>query len=507
MTEAPDSLWSIDLFRCESAILRSHWVLVVMDHYTRRIVGFGIHAGTVDGRALCRMFTHAIRGLSRPTRLSSDHDPLSRFHPWCANLRVLQVTEVKSVPYVPLSHPFVERLIGTLRRECVDQLLFWSASDLADKLVAFQDFYNAHRAHASLDGRTPRPDTKGCRTARPLPMGRALPWSLSDADRGVTSDQRRRWRAGRRARVRRLSRHSRAVRQLHALLMPSRQRRGGLPAHGTRRSNDVGFLRIRHPHPHQIRTWRFPPSGSSADVARDSRATTVRSCGDMIRRRRSAGHGSLRTITPTRAAFARPGPGGYPFPGVIARMQPSDSLIPIGLGSGRPLPSAYPGARATRSNEGLPGVRAVLFQRAVVVDPAGCGALLAHGAGPAVAFRLHEALGTQEDVVSRLQGLRPTRSRTYASATALPRSPQGSLPAWVGWPLTGRGSHPLDDTQGFMTYSSIPLDRPAWPHHATTPRHVPEEPAEAVSGEGWRKDISCRSVYPEKSSRMSIASA
>ena len=157
---AKDSLWSIDLFRCESAILRSHWVLVVMDHYTRRIVGFGIHAGTVDGRALCRMFNHAIRGLSRPKRLSSDHDPLYRFHQWRANLRVLQVTEVKSVPYVPLSHPFVERLIGTLRRECVDQLLFCSASDLEDKLVAFQDFYNAHRAHASLDGRTPVPIRK-----------------------------------------------------------------------------------------------------------------------------------------------------------------------------------------------------------------------------------------------------------------------------------------------------------------------------------------------------------
>ncbi len=71
-----DSLWSIDLFRCESATLRSHWVLVVMDQYTRRIVGFGIHAGTVDGRALCRMFNHAIRGLSRPKRLSSDNDPV-----------------------------------------------------------------------------------------------------------------------------------------------------------------------------------------------------------------------------------------------------------------------------------------------------------------------------------------------------------------------------------------------------------------------------------------------
>jgi len=56
-----DSLWSVDLFRCESATL-PHWVLVVMDQFTRRIIGFGVHAGTVDGAALCRMFNRAIRG-------------------------------------------------------------------------------------------------------------------------------------------------------------------------------------------------------------------------------------------------------------------------------------------------------------------------------------------------------------------------------------------------------------------------------------------------------------
>ena len=39
-----DSLWSIDLFRCESILLKSHWVLVVMDQFTRRIIGFGVHA-------------------------------------------------------------------------------------------------------------------------------------------------------------------------------------------------------------------------------------------------------------------------------------------------------------------------------------------------------------------------------------------------------------------------------------------------------------------------------
>ena len=95
----------------------------------------------------------------RPKRLSSDHDPLYRFHQWCDNLRVLQLTEVKSVPTVPLSHPFVERLIGSLRRECVDQLLFRSASDLEDKLVAFQDFYNAHRRTCVVGRADARPDT------------------------------------------------------------------------------------------------------------------------------------------------------------------------------------------------------------------------------------------------------------------------------------------------------------------------------------------------------------
>jgi hypothetical protein len=49
---AKDSLWSVDLFRCESAILHTHWVLVVMDQCTRRIVGFGVHRGVFDGAAL-----------------------------------------------------------------------------------------------------------------------------------------------------------------------------------------------------------------------------------------------------------------------------------------------------------------------------------------------------------------------------------------------------------------------------------------------------------------------
>jgi putative transposase len=80
---AKDSLWSVDFFRCESAVLHTYWVLVVMDHWTRRIVGFGVHRGVVDGVALCRMFNHATCGQSVPTYLSADHDPLYRFHQCC----------------------------------------------------------------------------------------------------------------------------------------------------------------------------------------------------------------------------------------------------------------------------------------------------------------------------------------------------------------------------------------------------------------------------------------
>ena len=72
-----DSLWSVDLFRCESLILRTHWVMVVMDQFTRRIIGFAVRVGAVDGPATCRKFNQAIAGaLTRPRHLGSDHDQL-----------------------------------------------------------------------------------------------------------------------------------------------------------------------------------------------------------------------------------------------------------------------------------------------------------------------------------------------------------------------------------------------------------------------------------------------
>ena len=150
-----DSLWSVDLVRCASIVLQSDWVRVVMDQCTRRLVGVGVPRGPVDAPSLCRMCNAAIHGRGAPRHLRTDHDPWFEAHRWTANLRLLEIDEIKTVPHVPLSHPFVERLIGTMRRECLDQVLCWNAGDLERTLAAFQAYYNAARSHASWEGYTP----------------------------------------------------------------------------------------------------------------------------------------------------------------------------------------------------------------------------------------------------------------------------------------------------------------------------------------------------------------
>ena len=150
-----DSLWSLDLFRTESILLKSHWVLIVMDQFSRRLIGFAVQPLTVDGPALCRMFGQAIAGRGQCRRLSFDHDPLFQFQRWEANLRVLGIEAISTVPGVPVSHPFVERLVRTIRQEYLDHILFWNATDLERKLELFQGYYNGWRRHQGLAGDTP----------------------------------------------------------------------------------------------------------------------------------------------------------------------------------------------------------------------------------------------------------------------------------------------------------------------------------------------------------------
>jgi transposase InsO family protein len=81
---------------------------------------------------------------------------------------ILGVETVLSVPQLPRSHPIVERLIATIRREFLDRLFFWAADDLERKLELFKHYYNAARVHQGLSGDTPGEKAGG---PTPQPVG------------------------------------------------------------------------------------------------------------------------------------------------------------------------------------------------------------------------------------------------------------------------------------------------------------------------------------------------
>ena len=73
-----------------------------------------------------------------------DHDPLFRFRRWpptCASSRSRKSSRSRTRQF--RIHPFIERLIATVRREYLDHMFFWNAIDLTRKLEAFADYYNA----------------------------------------------------------------------------------------------------------------------------------------------------------------------------------------------------------------------------------------------------------------------------------------------------------------------------------------------------------------------------
>ena len=151
-----DSLWSVDFFCCESIHLRTHWVMIVMDQFTRKIIGFAVHKGPVNGPSLCLMFAGIIgKSANLPKRLSFDNDPLFRYFQWRSNLRIWDIAPIRSVPECPTSHPFIERLIRTVREEYLDLVFFWNAEDLQRKLQSLQQYYNHSRVHQSHQGKTP----------------------------------------------------------------------------------------------------------------------------------------------------------------------------------------------------------------------------------------------------------------------------------------------------------------------------------------------------------------
>jgi len=149
-----DSLWSLDFFRLESVSLQTHWVMIVMDQYSRRIIGFAVKAGSLSGMDIAMMFLETM-GETIPTFLSTDNDPLFKSTMWQFVIYGLELNPLKSEPRKPWTHPFVERLIGSCRREYTDNIFFFGEVDLRRKLKKYQEYFNKGRVHYGLSGNVP----------------------------------------------------------------------------------------------------------------------------------------------------------------------------------------------------------------------------------------------------------------------------------------------------------------------------------------------------------------
>ena len=67
------------------------------------------------------------------------------------------IEEVKIAPRSPWQNPYAERIIGSVRRECLDHMIIFGENHLRKILAEYFRYYNNSRAHLSLDGNSPIP--------------------------------------------------------------------------------------------------------------------------------------------------------------------------------------------------------------------------------------------------------------------------------------------------------------------------------------------------------------
>ena len=70
-------------------------------------------------------------------------------------LKAMSVKQVLSTPNAPRQRAYIERLIGTIRRECLDHVIVFNENGLRRNLVTFSDYYHRTRTHLSLEKDTP----------------------------------------------------------------------------------------------------------------------------------------------------------------------------------------------------------------------------------------------------------------------------------------------------------------------------------------------------------------
>jgi len=144
---------SIDFFTVPTTRLRVLFVLVVLAHHRRRVVHFNV---TEHPTAVwtSQQLVDTFPDVSAPAYLLRDRDPVYG-QPFRRRLKGMGIEEVLTAPQSPWQNPFVERLIGSIRRECLNHVLVLSERHLRRILTRYFAYYHQVRTHLALDKDAP----------------------------------------------------------------------------------------------------------------------------------------------------------------------------------------------------------------------------------------------------------------------------------------------------------------------------------------------------------------
>ena len=148
-------LVSIDFFTVPTIRFQILYVFLVLAHDRRRILHFN---GTAHPNAewTGQQLREAFPFDQLPQYLLRDRDAIFG-HDFQEHVRDLGIREVLSAPRSPWQRAYVERVIGSIRRECLDHVIVFQQRSLRRTLRSYFDYYHRSRTHLSLGKDAPEP--------------------------------------------------------------------------------------------------------------------------------------------------------------------------------------------------------------------------------------------------------------------------------------------------------------------------------------------------------------
>ena len=141
-------LVSLDFFTVPTARLRVLFVLIVLAHHRRRVVHFNVTEHPT-AHWTAQQIVDAFPNDSAPSYLLRDRDHVygQQFR---HRVKGMRIDEILAAPHSPWQNPFAERLIGSIRRECLDHVLVLGEPHLRRVLTRYVAYYHRTRTHLAL---------------------------------------------------------------------------------------------------------------------------------------------------------------------------------------------------------------------------------------------------------------------------------------------------------------------------------------------------------------------